>query len=311
MTKIFKNKSTTLFVSKTDKVEQRGAYSVVLSPEFYWIKKVTLPVKKEKEALKLAPSIYEGFLPTGDFSYEVRKVDDAFIMIAYNKKKISDELDKVIPYKSDIVDIYFAQDALSHIEECTEVDGQSALSNMDGIIIQVPRACTNTEITLDDMLEKASLGKRKVKLSSFDNELLSSKDISLVAAIFGLLFLAFMSEYVVYKKAVTDLESQRAEIIKENDLPRTSIQLKSIKKSLSKKFNTQKRFREVLLAISKLRLKGGEYIQSIESSTKGATVEIVVTSADREKEIKKMFPKGILIQESTVSDSILKIRIAS
>lgn len=311
MTKIFKNKSKTLFVSKADRIEQRGSYSVVLSPEFYWIKKVTLPVKKEKEALKLAPSIYEGFLPAGDFSYEVRKSADAFIMIAYNKKKIAEELDKVIPYKGDITELYFAQDALSHIDGCTEVDSKSALTNMDGIIIQVPRACTDTESTLEELLEKATLGKRKVKLSSFDNELLSSKDIKLVAALFGLLFFAFLSEYIVYKKAVTSLENERAQIIQEHDLPRTSIQLKSIKKSLSKKFHTQKKFREVLLAISKLRLKSGEYIQSIEEGTKGATVEIVVASDAREAEIKKMFPKDIMIKESSLRDNILKIRIAS
>ncbi len=311
MTKIFKNKSKILFVSKSDRIEQRGSYAVVLSPEFYWIKKVTLPVKKEKEALKLAPSIYDGFLPSGDFSYEVRQSDDAFIMIAYNKKKIAEELDKVIPYKGDIRELYFAQDALSHIDGCIEVDAKSALTNMDDIIIQVPRACTDTKITLYEVLEKARLGKRKVKLSSFDNELLSSKDIKLVAAIFGLLFFAFLSEYIVYKKAVISLENQRAQIIQEHNLPRTSIQLKSIKKSLSKKFTTQKNFREVLLAISKLRLKSGEYIQSIEEDIKGATVEIVVASGAREAEIKKMFPKDIMIKESSLRENILKIRIAS
>ncbi len=191
MTKIFKNKTTTLFVSKSDRIEKRGSYSLILSPEFYWIKKVTLPVKKEKEAIKLAPSIFEGFLPSGDFSYEVRKSDDAFIMIAYNKKKIAEDLEKILPYKSDIVDIYFAQDALGFIQECVEIDKRAALSNMDGIVIQVPRACTNTEENLDGILEKADLGKRKVKLSSFDNALLSSGDIKLIAAIFGLLFFHF------------------------------------------------------------------------------------------------------------------------
>ena len=311
MTKIFKNKSTTLFVSKSDRIAQRGSFSVILSPEFYWIKKVTLPVKKEKEALKLAPSIFEGFLPSGDFSYEVRQSGDAFIMIAYNKKKIAEELEKVLPHKSDIVDIYFAQDALSFIDACVEVNGRAALSNMDGIIIQVPRACTNTEGTLDDMLEKASLGKRKVKLSSFDNELLSAGDIKLVAAIFGLLFFAFLSEYIVYKKATNDLEEKRAEIIQNNDLPRTSIQLKSTKKSLTKKYNTQKKLREMLYAISKLRLKSGEYIQSIEESTKGSTVKIIVSSKQREAEIKKMFPKAIMIRESRVDDNLLTIKVAS
>ncbi len=311
MTKIFKNKTTTLFVSKSDRIEQRGSYSVILSPEFYWIKKVTLPVKKEKDAIKLAPSTFEGFLPAGEFSYEVRQCDDTFIMIAYNKKQIAQELDKVIPYKSDIADIYFAQDALGFIQECVEVDERAALSNMDGIIIQVPRACTNTEGTLDAVLEKAHLGKRKVKLSSFDNELLSSRDIKLIAAIFGLLFFAFLSEYIVYKKATSALENKRAEIIQSNDLPRTSIQLKSIKKSLTKKFNTQKKLRDMLFAISKLRLKSGEYIQSIEESTKGATVKIVVASKEREDEIKKMFPPTIMIRESRVDNNLLTLKVAS
>ncbi len=120
-----------------------------------------------------------------------------------------------------------------------------------------------------------------------------------------------MSEYVVYKKATSDLENKRAEIIKTNNLPRTSIQLKSIKKSLTKKFKTQKKLRDMLLAISKLRLKSGEYIQSIEESTKGATVKIVVASKDREEEIKKMFPKAIMIRESRVDDNLLTIKVAS
>jgi len=311
LTKIFKNKSKILFVTKRDKVEQRGTYSVILSPEFYWIKKVTLPVKKEKEALRLAPSIYEGFLPAGEFSYEVRKSGDTFIMIAYDKKKIADALDRVIPYKSDIEAIYFAQDALTHIQECTVVDDALALSNMDDIIIQIPRSCTNTESDLEEILATATLGKRKVKLSSFDNALLSSKDVTLLSVVFALLLLAFISEYVVYKKAVMDLEQKRVDIIKENDLPSTSIQLKSIKKSLLKKFKKQKRLREILLAISKLRLKSGEYIQRIESSVKGAIVEIVITEDEREKVIKSMFPKDIMIEESSVHNNILKIRIAS
>jgi len=268
-------------------------------------------VKKAKDALKLAPSIFEGFLPVGAFSYEVRQSGDSFIMIAYDKKKIAQELEKIIPYKSDMADIYFAQDALGFIEECIEVDGSAALSNMDGIIIQVPRACTNTESTLQDVLQKAVLGKRKVTLSSFDNELLSSGDIKLIAAIFGLLFFAFLSEYIVYKKATHTLEEKRAEIIQSNDLPRTSIQLKSIKKSLLKKFKTQKKLREMLLAISKLRLQSGEYIQSIEESSKGATVKIVVASKEREEAIKKMFPKTFAIKESRVDDNLLTIKVAS
>ena len=290
---------------------QRGKYAVILSPEFYWVKRATLPVKSERDALKLAPSVYDGFLPAGDFSYEARKSGDEFIMIAYDKKEISKNLDKVFLHKKDIEDVYFAQDALSHIEECVAVDSAVALSNMSGTIIQIPRVCTQADKTLNDVLVDAKLSKRKVKLSSFDNVLLSSGDIKLVASLFGLLFLAFGSEYIVYKKALGDLENQRADIIKENNLPRTSIQLKSIKKSLYKKFSTQKDMREVLFAISKISLKSGEYIESIEQTTKGATVKIHISNAARESDIKKMFPKSIMIKESFVRENTLELRIAS
>ncbi len=311
MTKIFKNKTTTLFVSKSDRVEKRDSYAVILSPEFYWVKKVTLPVKKERDALKLAPSIFEGFLPAGEFSYEVRQCGDAFIMIAYDKKKIAQELEKIIPYKSDIAALYFAQDALGFIEECVAINERAALSNMDGIIIQVPRACTNTAGTLDELLSHATLEKRKVKLSSFDNTLLSAGDIKVIAAIFALLFFAFLSEYIVYKRATANLEEKRAEIIQRNDLPRTSIQLKSIKKSLLKKFKSQKKLRDVLVAIASLQLKSGEYIQSIEASTKETTVKIVLSAKEREAAIKKMLPKNILIKESRVDNKILTLKVAA
>jgi hypothetical protein len=311
LTKIFKNNSKILFVSKADRIEQRDKYSVILSPEFYWVKKVTLPVKKERDALKLAPSVYEGFLPDGEYAYEVRKVDDAFIMIAYDKKEISKALDKIFPYRSDIVDIYFAQDALVDIEECLAVNDHIALSNMDGTIIQIPRACTNTQERLDEMMDRAVVGKRKVKLSSFDNTLLSSKEIILIATIFTLLFLSFFAEYLVYKRALNALDEKRMALIEEHHLPRTSMQLKSIKKSLHKKFERQKKLREILFALSKLSLEPGEYIESIEETTKETVVEIYITSKEREDAIKKMLPPTMQIKESQVNDKILKLKIAS
>ena len=311
MTKIFKNNTHVLFVSKADRIETRAKYTVILSPEFYWVKKVTLPVKSERDALKLAPSIYEGFLPAGEFSYEARKVGDAFIMIAYNKKQIAEDLEKIFAYKSDIVDIYFAQDALVGIEECLAVNDKVALSNMDGTIIQIPRACTNTKEGLSEVLADATLGKRKVKLSSFDNELLSTKEITLIGLIFGLLLVSFLSEYIVYKKALSDLDSQRTMLIKEENLPRTSMQLKSIKKSLLKKYKTQKKLREILFALSKVRLQSGEYIQSIESSTKETVIEIYVTNKEREDAIKQMIPKSYHIKESNMHEHILRLKIAA
>ena len=311
MTKIFKNKSKTLFVSKADHIHARGKYAVILSPEFYWIKKVQLPVKKAKDALRLAASVYEGSLPQGDFSYAARKVEEGFIMIAYDKKEIASILEKIIPYKGDITSVHFTQDALSHIESCIAVSGFAALTNIDGIIVQVPRACTTTEHTLDEILQEADVSKNKVKLSSFDNELFSLSDLKPIAAIFLLLLFAFIAEYIVYKKASNDLESQRTQIIADNHLPRTSIQLKSIKKSLHKKYKTQKSLRETFASLSKVTLEKGEYIQSVEQTSKELLVEIHLINKAREADIKKSFAKLVPVQDAHLENNTLKLKIRS
>ncbi len=311
MTKIFKKKSKTLFVSKTDKVIQRGHYSVILSPEFYWVKSVELPVKKERDALRLAASTFEGYLPDGVYSYEVRKESDKrFIMIAYDKKEIANALDKIFLHKKDITDVYFAQDVLSGIDECVAVDSQVALSNMSHVIIKIPRACTKTDKTLNDVLDEATLGNKRVKLSSFDNTFLSMGDVKMISVLAGVLLAAFMTEYVVYKKSLVALDNKRAQLIKEHDLPRTSIQLKSIKKSLSKKFNRQKSLRDLLYSFSQLRLKKGEYIESIEVDSKEMRVKIQILDAKREREIKSYLSRKLKIKESHLDENSLTLRIA-
>jgi hypothetical protein len=312
LTKIFKNKSNVLFIGKTDRIEERGRYTLVLSPEFYWSKKVSLPVKKEKDALKLAPSVYEGFLPDGEYSYAARKEGDDFVIIAYDKKKISSELEQVIPHKSDIAAIYFAQDALPDIKECVAVNDKVALSNMDDVLMQIPRACTNTERSLEEMLKDENLvTKRKVTLSSLDNALLTSSEMKVLSALFALLFLGFLSEYVVYKKALNGLESKRASIIEEYNMPKTSVQLKSIKKSLLKKFETQKSMRDILAGVSKIVLAKGEYIQSIEENRKDAQVKIYLPNKTRVDEIKKILSKSLKIEESRMVKDTLVLRVKS
>ena len=310
MKKVFSKSSKKLvFVSKSDKFVRGSSYSVILSPEFYWSKKVKLPVKKLSGAKKLAPSIYDGSLPNGEYSYEVRKAGDEFIIIAYDKSKISAQLEKNFPAKSDIKEIYFAQDALGSIKECTSINDSAALSNMDGIIIQVPRKCTNTTSMITDHLDKAVLGKNKIKLSASSNELLGRRDLMIAASVLGLLFLSFLTQYIVYKKELSSLDDKRAQIVKENGLPATMIQLKSIKKSLGKKFTTQKALRDTLQSLSKISLKEGEYIEKLESSSKDITLDIHLVKNDRESDIVKSLKKSANVKNSQVNGNTMSVRI--
>ncbi len=311
MTKIFKSKNQVVFLTKSNSLSKKGEFDIILSPEYYWVKRVELPVKNERAALKLAPSIYEGSLPSGEYAYMAQKSGDKFIIIAYNREEISNQLQKQIVLPAKIKNVYFTQNELQSIKECTTVNENAALTNMNDLIIQVPRSCTNSKDTLQTMLNEMSLSNKKVALSSLENEVIDKKDFMLAAVLASLLLGAFLVEYGLYKNEISKVEDKRASIIKKYDLPRTSIQLKSIKSTLSSTYKKQKRFRDILYSISKLHLNKGEYIESISENEKESTLVLHILDAKRESVIKNQFAKVFTLKGSNVQGNKLTIKIAS
>ncbi len=310
MIKIFKKKSKILFLTKSDEIKGDDFVSVILSPQYYWVKKADLPVKKEREALRLAPSVFDGILPDGDFSYEVEKKDDSFILIAYDKNLISKAISEQFKrHRGGIEGIYFAQHEFSFLKECRLVNEQSSLVTIDGVVIQVPKRCSDSKL-LEDTFDNVNLSNKKAKLSSFDNEVISHKDSILIGVVSFLLLSSFGIEYFNYKSELSLLEDKKDKISSEYNLPRTSIQLKSVKKSLVKKFNTQKSFRDLFYKVSKIKLASGEYIQSFEESKGEIRFEIKMSNPSREAVLKRDLSKNLKIISSRVKDNILKLRVS-
>lgn len=299
-----------IFVTKKDKLLRNTNHYIILSPEFYWVKKVKLPVKSISSAKKLAASLFEGSLPEGKYSYEIRKAGDEFVVIAYDKDRILDELKKVFPAKSSFKEIYFAQDIFKDLKDCVAVNERSALANIDGIIVAFPRSCTNSTSKIDDFLDMPKPRKHKIKLTGSSDELLERKDVVLLSVLSLVIASSFLLEYFNYKSASTALEEQRAKIIKEYKLPPTMIQLRSIKKSLSKKFKSQKSIRELLSLISKLNLKDKEYIQNLQLDGRSLSLDIHIADPKRESKIKKDLQKSAKIQSSSIDSDTLKLRIS-
>ena len=81
-----------LYISEDVEVgEITNKVDIILSPKFYWIRIEELNVKKEKEALKFAPSIFEGQFEESSSSYRylaIKGNENKYIFIAYNPKTI-------------------------------------------------------------------------------------------------------------------------------------------------------------------------------------------------------------------------------
>ncbi len=311
MIKIFKSKTKILYFTQNSPIHEIGNYNLILSPMFYWVKKVSLPVKKVGAAKKLAESIYEGSLPKGDFAYEVSKAGDEFIIIAYDKESIAKEIGEKFVKNAKVEAVYFAQNEFSDLKQCCGIDKVSSLVNLDGLIMQVPRLCTESKEEVSEFLKGRKLSKKKITLGSLASSVITRKEIYALAAGIVLLFSSFVLDWFNYQSATNALQERRSEIISKYKLPQTSIQLKSIKKSLTKTFKTQKKIRDEVYVFNSITLKKGEFISSINANTKETVVVIKIESSDREMSIKSQISKLTKIKSSEFSNGHLTIRVAS
>jgi len=311
LTKIFKSDSKILYLSSKTSIQKSGKFDVILSPQFYWVKRVSLPVSSLSGAKRLAQSIYEGSLPEGDFSYEVSKVDDEFIIIAYDKNSISSIISEKFTQDAKVSGIYFAQNEFLDLQGCCGIDETNSLVNINSLIMQVPRVCTESKKEISFFLENKKLSKNKITLGSFEDSVISLKEFYFVAAAVFILFSSFVIDWVNYSSSLANLEDKRTQIITKNDLPQTSMQLNSIKDSLTKTYKTQKSIRDAVFGFSKLNLKKGEYIEHISASSKEMIVVIKVNDKNRENEIKQRLSKTFKIKSSIFNEKHLTIKIAS
>ncbi len=309
MIQIFKSNSKISYLTSRSPIEESGEFDVILSPEFYWIKRVSLPVKRVSAAKSLAPSIFESALPSGEYDYEVQKSGDEFIIIAYNKDRISNTLKEKFSNDARVRSLYFAQNEFKDLEGCCGVDQNSSLINLDGLIMQVPRVCTESKKEITEYLDGKNLSKNRISLGALESNIIGKREFYLLSAGVFTLFLSLLLEFIDYKNRISLLDEKRSELISKYNLPETSMQLDSIKKSLTKSFQEQKRVRDEISELSNLSLKDGEYIESIVADTKGVVVTIKVSSSSREEEIKKELSKRLKVKSSSYENSSLTIKI--
>ncbi len=308
---LFRSNATPLYLHKKSRPLEAGTYDIILSPQFYWVKKVSLPVKRVSDAKRLAESVFEGSLPQGTFSYEVLKADDGdFIIIAYDREAISGMLAEKSGENAQINGVYFAQTACKDLDTCCSIDEESSLVNLNGLLMQIPRNCTDAKLEMSDYLKGMKPGSHRVRLGSLDVEVVDRRTFALMASGLLLFLIALGIEYAGYKKSISELDDTRTRLIRDYHLPPTTMQLESIRKRLLKTYGEQKAIREAMAAVAKLPLQKEEYIKRFDIDNRRAEVEIVLHDPERAAEIKKILGRQHTVIDSRLDDKTLTIKIA-
>jgi len=118
-----------LFLHSKSSFDILSGVNIILSPEFYWVRKFDLPMASTKEVLSALPSLFEEFIDVTDKKFYVKKLEDKrYLCFAYDEQNIISGIKNANLSLSQINSIHFAQIELESIVDtsvqvCMKVSG--------------------------------------------------------------------------------------------------------------------------------------------------------------------------------------------
>jgi hypothetical protein len=290
-------------------LQDSSAVDIILSPKYYWTKIEKLPVKYAFQAKEYAPSLFDGFIPKGDYSYKAIKQNDKFLLFAYDAKDILENLETIGIKISHIHNVYFAQTEFAAFPYDIKIDDKNALIIQNEKIIKAPLSLTQKHTALKSVLETLKLSKNMIKLGKFNR--FYEKQSAVKNIIYILLFLIALSfgELIYLISISSAQESQKEEILQQYSLPSTELQLNALLKQHDRINKDQKAVREKMGEVFKFPFLEDEYFQSIEVSQKQISLTLHVSDKSRSESIRGYFQKSFTIDEFQNENDNIKIKL--
>lgn len=287
----------------TSFVEGGKKLAVILSPAFYWFHKEKLDISLS-QAKKIAPSMFEGMVPEGEYSYYVEKVGDEYHFFAYKDEEILNKFGELGIKPSAVFKVYPAQLVFGGLKEPLAI-GDKAVLQEDGTVLVVPKNLVGLEVKETD-LNSLKLPKRSLPLKAYSKLFISEDHIYALSILLFAAILLYAIQAFFYKKDLAYVKAKEMELIERYNLPTTTIQLKSILASLHKIQKEQLKIRENTEYILRAPLLPMEYIKRLDYGKK-IVFEIVLSSKARAEAVKKYLQKRLALEDLSMSGNILRV----
>ncbi len=277
---------------------------LILSPSLYWFvkEKMQIPLSQAK---KIAPSMFEGIAPSGEYSYHVEKVGDEYWFFAYQDSQILNKLSELGIKPSQVTKVYPAQLALKDIQEPVDA-GDKILVNEQGTIIALPKSMFPIQAKELSQIQ-LELPKRSLPLRSYTNLVVSEDTLYRFSILVFIAIIAYAVETFVYKKDLATLSAKEQAIMHQYHLPPTTIQIKNIIASLEKVQKQQLAIREDLDTILRIPLAPTEFFRSL-SFGKDIRFEIALIDPKRAELIKNYLVKKIHVLDMQLRGKTLSVK---
>ncbi len=265
-------------------VQKDELFDIILSPSFYWVKRLSLPVENLRDVKRLLPSLFEDTVPEGKYSYYAYEDLEAFLLFAYDDKKILDLLAEKGIASENINEIYFAQSEFQDTQEAISIDEDCVLDVQDRVIVKIPQTLVGAVEPLQ--VQEHTFSEHGIELARYTH-IATTKTLLSLFIFIGALISIFALDLIVSTGKISEFAEMPLALYAEHKLPATSIQNEAILESLQKQHDEQMKMRQLTADILSLKLQKDEYIDVYDLNGKQLIVALKVNSEERSSTLVK------------------------
>jgi hypothetical protein len=251
------NKELLLAHASMKPVTSSQAVNVMLTPQFYTLKKEALPVRWAYQAKRIAPSLFEGLLEEGKhYDYMVWKEEGEWVFLAYDIEKITAFLETKGFALENVSKLFFAQQAIDFFDKPLLLGENEALVSLDHTAVMVPRAALAEDERPSLIFNNSFTPKNGVALQGSYGSILNLKQASILAVIFSLFAIMFFVEGWRYSDNSKAGEEEMQQLLEAYPSLRSQYTRDSIATKYKALDTLERKKRDVIKTLSKMIFKG-------------------------------------------------------
>jgi len=264
--------------------------NIMLTPQFYTVKRESLPVQYAYQAKRIAPSLFEGLLEnTQEHKYFVDKEEEHWLFIAYDIEKIKSFLTSKGIEIANVSKMFFAEQSIAKFKAPVLLGEKDALVNLEGTMTIIPQVVLQEE-EKPMPFDASFTPKKGVALEGRSTSILESTEAYTLAAILALFAVIYFVEGSRYTNENAAQEEEMRLLLE--DYP--SLQSNYTRESIATKYRTidkkERKKRDIIKALSHMIFKGST-LTSLVMDDKKFQATFTYTDANIKKKLKDLAKK--------------------
>lgn len=248
---------------------------IILTPQFYTLKKETLPIKFGFQAKRIAASIFEGMLEEEkSYEYFVFKEGDAWVFIAYCMDDILHFLQSKEIDLSSVNRLFFAEQFVQNFQTPYRVNDENVLTVIDDTVVILPGAVMEDE-PISSVFDPNTRPKKALRGSGASRVLFSTKQAMALAAIFMVMGCLYIVEGSRYTGSSGTVVQTYEALIRSNPALESQYKRRSILSKYQKIDSAERAKREMIKNLGRMITKGVT-LESLKLDDKGFKAYLLV-----------------------------------